>query len=72
MNNCGYTAIFNIFQMPVTQVCMGLGAKSHMPVGFQVVAKRLNDRYTLALAECLAREFGGWVSPCKVMVPAEN
>lgn len=70
MNNCGYTAIFNIMDVPVTQVSMGLGTKSRMPVGFQVIAKRLNDRYTLAVAELLAKEFGGWQPPCKVSLAA--
>ncbi|KPM08751.1 fatty-acid amide hydrolase-like protein [Sarcoptes scabiei] len=66
MTNCGYTAIFNIMELPVTQVNIGLGPKSKMPVGIQVVAKHYNDRYCLAVAELLSKEFGGWHPPCDI------
>ena len=66
MNNCGYTAIFNIMELPVTQVTLGLGRRTGMPVGFQVVGRRLNDRLTIATAELLAKRFEGWTPPFKV------
>ena len=53
VNNCGYTSVFNVLEMPVTQVSMGIGHRSKMPVGFQIIAKRLNDRFTLGLFVCL-------------------
>ncbi|OTF81740.1 fatty-acid amide hydrolase-like protein [Euroglyphus maynei] len=66
--NCGYTAVFNVLEMPVTQISMGIGQRSQMPVGFQIIAKRLNDRYTLAVAELLAKKFGGWQPPCDIRI----
>ena len=63
MNNCGYTGIFNILELPVTHVTIGLGKISRMPVGFQIVAKRLNDRFTIATAELLSTKFDGWTPP---------
>lgn len=68
VNNCGYTSVFNVMEMPVTQVAMGIGKRSKMPVGFQIIAKRLNDRYTLAAAELFAKKFGGWQPPCGVQI----
>lgn len=56
-------------ELPVTQVTIGLGAQSGMPVGFQVVGKRLNDRFTLATAELLSKGFDGWTPPCEVKLP---
>lgn len=70
MNNCGYTGVFNIMEMPVTQVVLEPGQDSGMPMGFQVVAKANNDRFTLAVAELLSRRFGGWHPPCKVDLKA--
>lgn len=72
MNNIGYTSIFNILEFPVTQVALGIGNESKMPVGFQIVSKRLNDRVTLAVAELLAKEFGGWIPPCDVTIKAKE
>ena len=66
MNNCGYTAIFNIMELPVTHVTIGMGKSGH-PVGFQVVGKRLNDRFTIATAELLSKGFDGWTPPFRVL-----
>lgn len=71
MNNCGYTAIFNTMELPVTQCSLGLGKRTRMPIGCQIVAKRLNDRLCLTLAELLAKEFGGWCPPCPVEIQAD-
>lgn len=59
-------------ELPVTQVTLGLGKRSGMPVGFQVVGKRLNDRLTIATAELLDRGFDGWTPPFKVQLKAED
>ena len=61
-NNLVYTAIFNALYLPVTQVPLGLDSKG-LPMGIQVVAKRNNDHFTLAVAQVLERELGGWVQP---------
>ena len=61
-NNFIYTAIFNALHLPVTQVPLGLDSKG-LPMGIQVVAKRNNDHFTLAVAQVLERELGGWVQP---------
>ena len=57
-----YFSIFNVLQVPVTQVPMGLSTKG-MPMGVQVVAAEMNDRLCIAVAEELERCFGGWVPP---------
>ncbi|TMW48626.1 hypothetical protein DOY81_006291 [Sarcophaga bullata] len=57
-----YFSIFNVLQVPVTQVPLGLDANG-MPSGIQVVANHMNDRLCLAVAEELERGFGGWVPP---------
>lgn len=57
-----YFSIFNVLQVPVTQVPLGLDANG-LPLGIQVVANEMNDRLCLAVAEELERGFGGWVPP---------
>ncbi|XP_058978558.1 fatty-acid amide hydrolase 2-like [Musca domestica] len=57
-----YFSIFNVLQTPVTQVPMGLDSNG-MPLGIQVVASDMNDRFCIAVAEELERQFGGWVQP---------
>ena len=63
--NCAYTAIFNVFQATVTQVPLGL-SKEGLPVGLQIVAAPYNDHLTIAVAEELEQQFGGWVPPCTI------
>lgn len=63
--NTSYTCLPNILQCPVTQCPLGL-SKDGLPIGVQILAKPLNDRITLAVAEELERGFGGWSRPCKV------
>ena len=41
-----YTAIFNVMELPVTQVPLGLDAAHHLPLGVQVIARRGNDHLT--------------------------
>lgn len=60
--NVTYNVVFNAIGFPVTQCSMGLGP-SGVPIGFQVVARPMNDRLTLKFAEEVERRFGGWVQP---------
>lgn len=57
-----YTAIFNVMQMPVTQVPMGLDERD-VPVGVQVAGGVRNDTLTIAVALRLERAVGGWRPP---------
>jgi fatty acid amide hydrolase 2 len=57
-----YTAIFNVMEMPSTQVPLGLDA-SGLPLGVQVVAPRKADHLTIAVAMALETALGGWQSP---------
>jgi fatty acid amide hydrolase 2 len=58
----GYTAIFNVMELPSTQVPLGLDAAG-VPLGVQVVGAPGNDHVTIAVALELERTFGGWVPP---------
>jgi fatty acid amide hydrolase 2 len=58
----GYTAIFNVLELPVTQVPLGLDGAG-VPLGVQVAAVHGSDHLTLAVAEALEDAFGGWVPP---------
>ncbi len=57
-----YTAIFNVMELPVTQVPMGLSAAG-LPLGVQVAARHGCDHVSIAVAKLLEREAGGWVPP---------
>lgn len=57
-----YAAIFNVLGFPVTQVPMGLDSKG-LPLGVQVVGIPGNDAVTIAVAQALERQFGGWTPP---------
>ncbi|PRQ00576.1 amidase [Enhygromyxa salina] len=57
-----YTAIFNVMELPVTQVPMGL-SQAGLPLGLQVVGGSGRDHVTIAVACALEREHGGWVRP---------
>ena len=69
--NWVYTAIFNVAELPVTQVPLGLN-EAGLPVGVQVVSIRDNDHVTIAVARYLEEVFGGWVPPARLFdqVPA--
>jgi fatty acid amide hydrolase 2 len=60
-----YTGVFNVLQLPATQVPMGLD-RDGLPTGLQVVAGPAEDHVTIAVAMELERAFGGWVSPLAV------
>lgn len=57
-----YTALFNVLEMPVTQVPMGLDERN-VPLGVQVVGVNRGDTLTIAVANCLERAIGGWTPP---------
>lgn len=57
-----YTAIFNVMQMPSTQIPLGLDANG-VPLGAQIAAPRFGDHVTIALAMELERSLGGWTPP---------
>ena len=57
-----YTAIFNVMELPVTAVPLGLDARG-VPLGVQVVGAHGCDHVTLAVARAIERETGGWVPP---------
>lgn len=57
-----YTAIFNVMELPVTQVPLGLNEEG-LPLGVQVVGIHGNDHLTIAVALELEKAFGGWVPP---------
>lgn len=70
-NNCVYTSILNIMEVPVTIVPLGLASDTKMPVCIQVAANNGNDRLTIAVARELEREFGGWVPPSRTPQSSE-
>ena len=57
-----YTAVFNVMELPVTQVPLGLG-RELLPLGVQVVARHGRDHQSIAVAMALEEDFGGWVPP---------
>jgi fatty acid amide hydrolase 2 len=60
--NYATTSIFNVLQVPVTQVPLGLDRRG-LPLGVQVVGVQGADTTTLAAARTLERGLGGWVPP---------
>ena len=56
------TVAFNLLEMPVTEVPLGLNRKG-LPLGVQVVAERDCDHVAIACALELERAMGGWVPP---------
>ncbi|CAL1275222.1 unnamed protein product [Larinioides sclopetarius] len=63
--NIGYSVIFNILGLPVTQCPLGLGGKG-LPLGMQIIGAMNQDRLTMAASVELERVFGGWISPCDI------
>ncbi|MAF66983.1 MAG: amidase [Planctomycetes bacterium] len=57
-----YAGLFNILELPVTQVPLGLGERG-LPLGVQVIAAHGNDALTIAVAGELERLAGGWRPP---------
>lgn len=59
--NFSYTAIINCLGLPAT--ACPLGFSNGLPIGIQVIAGLYQDHLTLAVAEELERNFGGWQMP---------
>lgn len=57
-----YCGIINAMAFPSTQVPLGLNAQG-LPLGVQVVTAPGNDHLSLAVAQMLEQQFGGWVPP---------
>ncbi|CAI5669222.1 unnamed protein product [Oreochromis niloticus] len=57
-----YTGIINMLGLPVTQCPLGVGEEG-LPLGVQVIAGKLQDHLTLAVALHLEKTFGGWKDP---------
>jgi fatty acid amide hydrolase 2 len=57
-----YLAVANVLELPATQVPAGLDPEG-LPLGFQVISRHGNDHVTIAVAEHLERELGGWRPP---------
>jgi len=57
-----YTAIFNVLEVPATQVPLGLGAAG-LPLGAQIVAAHGQDHLAIAVARRLEQDLGGWTPP---------
>lgn len=57
-----YCGLFNVLGFPVTQVPLGLNAEG-LPLGVQVISAPGNDALTIAVAQALERQFGGWTPP---------
>jgi amidase len=48
--------------LPATTMPIGLSDES-LPIGMQIIGPYLEDRTTIAFAELVEREFGGFVAP---------
>ncbi|CAN0408708.1 unnamed protein product [Laminaria digitata] len=57
-----YTGIFNVMEVPVSQVPLGLSEEG-LPLGVQVAASHGQDHLCLTVARELETLFGGWVPP---------
>jgi fatty acid amide hydrolase 2 len=57
-----YAAVFNVTELPVTQVPLGLDDQG-LPLGVQVAGGPAADHRTIAVALELERRFGGWTAP---------
>jgi fatty acid amide hydrolase 2 len=57
-----FFALFNVLELPATQVPLGLSEEG-LPLGVQVVAGHGRDHLSIAVALELERSLGGWVPP---------
>lgn len=62
--DAGFTGVFNVLEVPVTQVPLGLDARA-LPVGVQVIGARGQDHVPIAAAIALEEALGGWVPPAE-------
>lgn len=64
ISNYTYLMIWNALGLPVTQCPLGFD-KDQLPLGVQIVANPGCDHLTLAVAQDIEREFGGWREPAE-------
>jgi amidase len=57
-----WMSIATLTGLPATAMPVGLSGEG-LPIGMQIVGPRLEDRTTIAFAELVEREFGGFVAP---------
>jgi amidase len=57
-----WNSIATLAGLPATAMPIGLSDEG-LPVGMQIIGPRLEDRTTIAFAELIEREFGGFVAP---------
>jgi fatty acid amide hydrolase 2 len=62
--DAGFTGVFNVLEVPVTQVPLGLDARA-LPLGVQVIGPRGQDHAPIAVAIALEEALGGWVPPAE-------
>lgn len=60
--NYAHVCVFNVMELPVTQVPLGLSDEG-LPLGVQVIGAPGQDHVTVAVAQALERGMGGWVPP---------
>jgi amidase len=58
----GWVGLPTVAYLPATAVPVGRTAAG-LPVGIQIVGPYLEDRTTLAVAQCIAELLGGFVPP---------
>ncbi len=57
-----WSGVATLAHLPATVAPMGL-SNAGLPIGVQIIGPYLEDRTTIAFAELLEREFGGFVKP---------
>ena len=61
--NWVYTAVFNVMEVPVVQVPLGLDPSSGLPLGVQVIASHGREDLAVSAALALEEAMGGHVPP---------
>ncbi len=62
-----FTGILNVLELPCTAVPMGLGP-GMVPLGVQIVAGHGKDHMTIAAAQFLEKNNGGWAIPVRSLM----
>lgn len=57
-----WSSIATLTGLPATAMPIGLSEEG-LPIGMQIIGPRLEDRTTIAFAQAVEREFGGFVAP---------
>jgi fatty acid amide hydrolase 2 len=71
--DAGYTALFNVLELPATQVPTGLDERG-LPLGVQVIARRGEDALSIAVAVAIEQELGriGPVDPRRTAIAGSS